>query len=77
MREQKTKAQVKKTNYDIIPNTHALYLYPHPDMNQPPTTTYAKSQDLLKVCGEFLVFASVIKRRQFTLQRATSIKAWI
>ena len=38
MREQKTKAQVKKTNYDIIPNTHALYLYPHPDMNQPPTT---------------------------------------
>ena len=41
MREQKTKAQVKKTNYDIIPNTHALYLYPHPDMNQPPTTTYA------------------------------------
>ena len=33
MRDQKTKAQIKKT---ISDNTHPLSPYPHPDMNQPP-----------------------------------------
>ena len=35
MREQKTKAQVKKNFFD---NTHLLSPYPHSDMNEPPPT---------------------------------------
>ena len=37
---------------------------------------YTKSQDLLKICGKFVVFPSVINRMELHSQRATSIKAW-
>ena len=36
MREQKTKAQLKKKN--LKDNTHPLPPHLHPDMNQPPPT---------------------------------------
>ena len=33
------------------------------------TKSNPKSQDLLKICGNFLVFPSVIKRRDFSLPK--------
>ena len=29
-----------------------------------------KSQDLIKICGKFLVFPSVIKKREFSLPKS-------
>ena len=38
MREQRTKAEVKKQNQNLQDNTHPLSPLPHPGINQPPPT---------------------------------------